>query len=58
MKLQLAITQTPRWLAVIGKTARAHTVKQHLEYDMCDAIGGIDFAWNCAAGQVEIDIRK
>lgn len=56
--MQLAITQTPRWLAVIGKTARAHTVKQHLEYDMCDAIGGIDFAWNCAAGQVETDIRK
>lgn len=58
MKLQLAITQTPRWLAVIGKTARAHTVKQHLEYDVCDAIRCIDFAWNCAAGQVEADIRK
>lgn len=56
--MQLAITQTPRWLAVIGKTARAHTVKQHLEYDMCDAIGGIDLAWDCAAGQVETDIRK
>lgn len=28
VKLQLAITQTPRWLTVIGRTARAHTVKQ------------------------------
>lgn len=53
VKLQFAITQTPRWLSL---STQAHTVKQHLEYDACDVIRCIDFALNC--GQVEADIRK